>query len=122
MNELKEFLLALVEHTRTGKHTKFSQLRFFSDYIGGRITYRATKKVIRMLEKAANTLFKNYCKDVPHQQANINTLLAYKQLLHAANYYKEEQALLKDVLADYEDWLFDGNFLLAVVFGEEKPD
>ena len=116
MDDTKELLLALIENARAGQHTKIEQLRFFSDYVGGFITYQATKKVIYTLEKAANTLFKNYCKDILHQQANINTLLAYKQLLHAANYYKEEQALLKDVLVDYEDWLFDGNFLYCIPF------
>lgn len=120
MDDSRELLLDLIEKAKVGEHTKFEQLRFFSEYAGGRITYGATKKVAEALEDSANTLFKKYCKAVQYQQADVNLLLAYKQLQHAVDFYREEQKIIEDILADYENYLYAGNFLKAFLFGEER--
>ena len=120
MDDTKELLLSLIENTRSSEHTKFEQLRFFSEYAGGRATLSATKKVTDILEDSANTLFKKYCKAVRQHQADVNLILAYRQLRQAVFFYKEEQQIIKDILVDYENWLFNGNFLKAFLFGEER--
>lgn len=120
MNDTQEIFLNLLDHAKAGRHTKFEQLRFFSEYAGARVTYGATKKVIIVLEDSANTLFKRYCKAVQYQQADVNLLLAYKQLQHAVDFYREEQKIIEDILADYESYLYAGNFLKAFLFGEER--
>jgi hypothetical protein len=123
MDDTKELLLDLIENARAGEHTKFEQLRFFSDYITGRITYRATGKVVDALEASADSLFKRYYKAIKQHQADVSLILVYKQLQYAADFYREEQKILKDILMDYENWLFDGNlgrFLKAFLFGEER--
>lgn len=120
MDDTKELLLDLIENARAGEHTKFEQLRFFNEYAGGRATLRATRKVADILEDSTNTLFKKYCRAVRQHQADVNLLLAYKQLQQVVFFYKEEQRVIKDILTDYENWLFDGNFLKAFLFGEER--
>lgn len=120
MDDTQELLLDLIEKARAGEHTKFEQLRFFNEYAGGRVTLRATKKVADILEGSANTLFKKYCKAIRQHQADVNLLLAYRQLQQAVDFYKEEQQIIQDLLTDYENWLFDGNFLKAFLFGEER--
>jgi hypothetical protein len=120
MNDARELLLDLIDKARIGEHTKFEQLRFFREYAGGRITYSATKKVIEVLEDSAKNLFKKYCKAVKRRQADVNLILAYKQLRQAVDFYKEEQKILRDILVDYENWLLDGNLLKAFLFGEER--
>ena len=120
MDDTKELFLNLIENAKAGEHTKFEQLRFFSEYAGGRATLRAVMKVIDILEGSANTLFKKYCKAIKHHQADVNLILAYKQLQQAIYFYREEQKIIKDILVDYENWLFAGNFLKAFLFGEER--
>ena len=120
MDDSVKLLLDLIEKAKTGEHMKFEQLRFFSEYTVGRITRIATKKVVEVLEDAANTLFKKYCKAVQHQQADVNLLLAYKQLQHAVDFYSEEQEIIEDILVDYENYLYAGNFLKAILFGKER--
>ena len=120
MNDSQEILLNLIDHAKAGRHTKFEQLRFFNEYAGARITYRATEKIVVVLEESADTLFKNYCKAVKQQQADVNLLLAYKQLQQAVNFYKEESRIIKDILIDYENYLWEGNFVKAFLFGEER--
>jgi hypothetical protein len=120
MDDTQELLLNLIENAKAGEHTKFVQLRFFNEYVGGWATYKATQKVADILEDSANTLFKKYCKAIKQHQADVNLILAYKQLQQAVDFYREEQKITKDILVDYENWLFDGNFLKAFLFGEER--
>lgn len=120
MNETQEILLSLIDHARTGEHTKFEQLRFFSEYAGARITGRATKRVVDILEESSASLFNRYCKAVSNQQAEVNLLLAHKQLQQAVDFYKEELHIIKRILEDYENYLWDGNFLKAFIFGKER--
>lgn len=120
MDDSKELILKLVDFAKTGKHTKIEQLRFFNEYIAGRLTYRATKKVVETLEYSVDDLFKSYCKAVRQHQADVNLLLAYKQLQYTVDFYKEELNIIKESLIDYENYLWDGNFLKAFLFGEER--
>lgn len=120
MDDTRELILALIEQAKSGEHTKFEQLRFFNEYIAGRITHSAIKKVVVYLEHSADNLFMSYCKAVRKHQADVNLLLAYKQLQQTIAYYKEEQKIVEDILEDYENYLLDGNFIKAVIFGETR--
>lgn len=122
MDNTEELILKLIDYAKAGEHKKVDQLRFFNEYISGRITYGATKKVVNILKVSTNNLFKNYCKAVQDQQADVNMLLAYKQLQHAVNFYKEELTIIKNALVDYENYLCADNFLKAFLFGEERTD
>ena len=120
MDDTRELIIALIDRAKSGEHTKFEQLHFFDDYAGARVVYSATRKVVATLEHSAANLFKNYCKAVMQQQADVNLLLAYKQLQLAISFYKEEVRLIKDILVDYETYLCEGNFIKAFVFGEPR--
>lgn len=123
MDDTKELILELVENARDGVHTEFEQLRFFNEYIAARIMYKSLKKVIEDLEYSADNLFNTYCGAVKQQQADVNLLLAYKQLQLAVNYYKEESRIIKATLKDFENWLWNGNVvevIKTVLFGEER--
>ena len=120
MNDAQELILALIDQAQTGEHTKFEQLRFFNEYIAARITHGATKKVVAVLKGSANKLFRHYCKDVKHQWADMNMLIAYKQLQLAVDYYKEEQKILKAILKDYEQYFWEGDCLKNLILGKER--
>lgn len=120
MDDTKELILELINHARAGVHTKIEQLRFFSEYVAARITYSATTKIINVLRLAADNIFNTYCKAVESQQADVNMLLAYKQLQQAVDFYTEELDMIKVILKDYENYLWDGNFLRSILFGEER--
>lgn len=120
MDDTKELILALVNQAKSGEHTKFGQLRSFKEYIAGRITHSSIKKVIADLEYSADNLFKSYCKAIERHQADVNMLLAYKQLQQTIIYYKEEQKIVRDILDDYENYLWEGNFINAIIFGEVR--
>lgn len=120
MTDLQEFFLQLIEHALNDEHTKFEKLLYLDAYLGACATYKATKKVIMALGESADELFRKYCKAVSSQQADVNMLIAYKQLQQAIIFYKEEQQIIKDILEDYESWLWDGHFFKAVFCGEMR--
>ena len=120
MDTTEELILKLINYAKTGEHKKVDQLRFFSEYLAAQATYRAAMKVVDILEYSANNLFKKYCKAVRSHQADVNLLLAYKQLQYTVNFYKEELKIIGDDMADYENYLWNGNFIKAVLFGEER--
>lgn len=120
MDDTKELILALITQAKSGEHTKFVQLRYFKEYIAGRITYNAIRKVIADLEYSASNLFKSYCRAIKRHQTDVNMLLAYKQLQQTIIYYKEEYKIVNDILDDYENYLWDGNFIKAIIFGEAR--
>lgn len=120
MNDSQDFFLKLIEHALTDEHTKFEKLLYFDTYAGARVAHRSVKKVIKVLYKAADSLFNTYCKLVSIQQADVNMLIAYEQIQQAIFFYKEEQKILKDILEDYESWLWDGHFFKAVFCREMR--
>ena len=120
MNDMQEILLNLIDHAKTGEHTKFEQLRLFSEYIGARVVYSSVKKVISVLNAAARDLLKVYCKTIGTAQADINMLLAYKQLRLVIDFYKEEQRILMAILADFEKYLWEGDWLKNLISGKER--
>lgn len=119
-NNTRELLLELVERAKHGEHTEFEHLRFFSEYIAGRVIYRSIKIVIADLKYSAKNLFKLYCKGIKHQQTDINLLLAYKQFQLAIDFYKEEANITKDILKDYENYMWAGDFLKDLISGKER--
>ena len=122
MEDTQELILDLLTHARSGDHTKFEKLRWFSDYFAGCTTRRATRKVVEILSYTADNLFNKYCKAITKHQADVNLLFAYKQLQQATEFYQEELRILDEIILDYEDYLWSGNFVRAVFLGEERED
>ncbi len=120
MNSTQEILLSLIEHAKAGEHTKFEQLQFFSEYVGARVVYSSIKKVSKILAIAAQDLLKSYCKLVGTPQADINMLVTYKQLQLAIDFYKEEQKIVKAILADYEEYFWEGDCLKDLISGKDR--
>jgi uncharacterized protein YeeX (DUF496 family) len=112
-------LLDLVKHA-DDKHMNFTKICFWSDYIKWHISTWVIRLIIKDLKIAANKLFNSYCKAIKQNHADINMLLAYKQLHQAVLFYEEELQIIRSMLIDYEDWLADGNFFDAFVWGKER--
>ena len=110
----------LIERALSGENTKFTQLRFAKDYINTRVMRIALRRIIRLFEQSADKLFNVYCKDVRKHQADVTALLAYKTFLQIIDFYKKDLTIINSELKDYEDWLLDGNFISAFIFGAER--
>ena len=117
--EAQELLLNIIEHTKE-PHTPFTFIINWAEFRFCQQNHRATKLIIRTLESAAASLFKDYCRDVADGSADINKLLAVKQLEEVILYYEKELETLERMLNDYDEYLGQGNFWYSILGGERN--
>lgn len=112
----------IVDILNRAEKLEFTEFRFIGNWTAYnyfRREYKTTKLVIKMLRESADKLFKTYCKEVTLGDADLDELIAFKQLLDVKDFYEKELDILNRMLADYEDYLFHGNLLNALL-GEER--
>lgn len=116
--EAQELLSEILKHAQEGRLTEFHLIMTWNEFIFYRQQRRATKLVIKLLKNVAKTLFKNYCKGITTGSADINKLLASRQLQDCVAFYERELATINTILDEYDDYLGQGNFWHAFLGGE----
>jgi hypothetical protein len=119
VTERQQILLDIFEHAQNSKPTEFRILTNFAEYRFCKSRTRYTKLIIRALQSGADSLFKKYCKAVITSEADFTKLLAYKQTIQIISFYEQELKTLYDMLEEYEEYLYAGNFLTALI-GEPR--
>lgn len=117
--EAQQLLLDLIEQAKK-PNTEFTFITTWAEFRFYWQNFRATKLIIKTLESAVKKLFKDYCKDIIAGSADVNKLLAAKQLEDIITYYERELATLKRMLDDYDEYLGQGNFRYSVLGGERN--
>ena len=117
--ESQQLLLAILEQAKK-QNTKFTFITTWNEFRFYRQNRRATKLIIRTLEASARNLFKTYCKDIAAGSADINKLLAVKQLEEIITYYERELYTVARMLDDYDEYLGQGNFWYSILGGERN--
>jgi hypothetical protein len=118
--EDQKLLADLVKRAEVGEHVKIEYIRDWDTYSNHKVSYRATKMLVRSLKYSAKVLLKEYCRDIANGTADCTKLLVRNALLRTADFYKIEQDTILDMIYEYEAYLMDGN-LLASYFGEIRP-
>jgi hypothetical protein len=91
----------------------WDEFRFYQKYA------KSTKIIIKVLKTSADSLFKDYCRDVIAGISDITKLLAYEQLTDIVAFYENELITFQAMLDDYDDYLGNlGNFISAIFGGE----
>jgi hypothetical protein len=115
--EAQELLLHIIEQADR-PNTPFTFITTWNEFRFYWQNRRATKLIIRSLESATASLFKDYCRDVADGSADVNKLLAVKQLEEVIVYYEKELETLERMLEDYDEYLGQGNFWYSILGGE----
>jgi hypothetical protein len=118
---LKKIISDLVDYSETGEHSTFCFIRNWPDYISLRKRRRTLKSVIKILQTAIDSTFKNYCKAIPDGSAQFIKLLACNVLQSALEFYQEEYRTQTDMIDEYEMYLFKGNLLKSFLY-EQRPE
>jgi hypothetical protein len=119
--EMHEFMSTVLEHAQSGKHIEFHFLRSLSEYKFYKRKCRSFKFLIKILQKGADRLYKNYCISIEAGTSNFTKLLAYQQMLHVIDFYKEDVATMTEMLYEYDAYLLEGNYIFALI-GELRPE
>ena len=103
-----------------GKAQLFRPILYWSEYCYYCRLLLSTDIIIRTLTRAANNLFKAYCKDIIAGTSDITTLIAYQQLLDVIDFYNDDLETLQSMIEDYKDYLFDFRNFVGALLGERR--
>lgn len=112
-NEVQQMLTTIIEHAQTKPHVSFKLLTNWSDYKYYQGKRKYFKVLIRVLDRGAERLFKNYCKDVTIGTSSVTKLIAFNQLQQIRKYYEIELQTVTEMIWEYEAYLLEGNYLWA---------
>lgn len=119
--EKQEFTKIIIKRAEAGKHIKFEYLRSWQEYKTNRICRQATKLLISSLQHSADSMFKQYCRNISSGTADVTLLLTRVALMRMVAFYRLELSTIEDMLDEYEAYLFDGKFLEQFLFYEIRP-
>lgn len=117
-NQDAEQLLQAILDNAEAEPSEFRFIKSIYDFQYCLRLYKSTKLVIKVLKKASKRLFKTYCKDIVSGTADVTQLLAVDQLKDVIAFYETELKTIDDMLDEYEDYLWKGNFFYAIMGGE----
>ena len=121
LTEEQQLILKIVETALTEENLKFSYITTWHEFRYRAKQARATKMLIKVLKASARRLFKSYCTDVIAGVSDITKLTAHSQLLDVVAFYERDLTVLKQMTAEYDEYLGDcGNFFHAIFGGERE--
>lgn len=120
--EINQMTLAIIEHAQEGQPLKFHYIKSWNEFQEYTRLNRSTKAVIKLLNNAANNLFKKYCKNVIAGSSDVTELVAYTQIQEYRDYYIKEAETQQKMLDEYDNYLGNwGNFWHSFLGGERDP-
>ena len=120
--EINQMTLAIIEHAQEGQPLKLHYIKSWNEFQEYTRLNRSTKAVIKLLNNAANNLFKKYCKNVIAGSSDVIELVAYTQIQEYRDYYIKEAETQRKMLDEYDNYLGNwGNFWHSLLGGERDP-
>ena len=110
----------IIARAQEGKFTEFRLITSWDDYNFCKGCKKATKLIIKVLNKSANDLIKLYCKTVITGITDVEQLLAYSELQDIIAFYEKELVTINNMLKEYSNYLSDGNFWYSLFGGERE--
>lgn len=98
----------IIHKAEEGDSQQFKLIESWDEYMHYLKLIKSTKLVIKTLKVSANSLFKEYCRDVTSGISEIAKLLAYSQLLDIVAFYENDLSILRQMADEYDEYL--GNF------------
>jgi hypothetical protein len=118
--ETEPLIQDIITRAVEGKSQPFRLILYWSEFKYYKRLVLTIKLIIRMLNAAADNLFKEYCRDVIAGISDITKLIAYQEILEIKAFYENDLNTVNKMLEDYNEYLGDlGNFIRAL-FGERR--
>lgn len=115
----QQIIAEIIKQAQSGKPTKFHFITTMEEYLGYYQHIDSTKVIIKVLKRAGDRLFKNYCKNVTVGVARVEELIAFTEIREITDFYKTELATFSEMVDEYKDYLRAGNFFRALM-GEHR--
>lgn len=118
--DAQEIILKIIQQAQESKPTEFHLIKTWHEYNFYWDQEESLRVLTKALRNSANFIFKSYCKEVAQGEADFNKLLAYKHFQTINNFYNQELTTVRNMLAEYHEYLNSGNFVAAVFLGTER--
>lgn len=115
---VQQLLLKIFNTVDNEKPIEFHYIKTWQEFSYYRQYLKATKLILRILQKSSKSLFNNYCKDVVTGKATVIKILAYVRLNDAITFYNKELQVINQMLEDYDIYLGDGHFWFSFFGGQ----
>lgn len=115
----QQIILEIIKQAQSCKPTKFHFITTIEECLGYYQHIDSTKVIIKVLKRASDKLFKNYCKNVSTGAACVEELIAFTEIREITDFYKTELATFSEMVDEYKDYLRAGNFFRALM-GEHR--
>lgn len=117
-----EITEALLERAKVGKHTVFTLLRSYPEYLSAKLYKDSALHVYKNFYKLSKYLKKTYLALVAKGTDNLELLLSYKNLDMVIKFYAEEVRIAKDIIAEYWCYIRSGHFINTFLFNKYRAD
>ena len=117
-NSTADQLLQAILEQAESEPSEFRFVTSWVDFVYCHRQYKATKLIIKVLKAASKSLFKDYCRTVTSGISDVTQLIAFTQLDDIIAFYENELSTLDNMLDEYEEYLWQGNFIYALLGGE----
>jgi hypothetical protein len=122
-NSQEAMLQALIAKALEQKeHSTFEFIKNYSEFRAVKICQDSLKKVVKMFDRVAKAIQKEYCTSVIAGTNDFNLLFAYKQYLEVKHYYEQELIIANDMLDEYDNYTWSGHLIDQYLLFKTRPD
>ena len=115
-NYSEQLLSAILDQAQS-EPSEFHFIGSWAEYRYYINLYKSTKLIIKILNKATKTVLNDYCTAVTSGVSDFTQLVAYAQLEDVVTFYKTELKTTYNMLYEYEEYLWSGNFFYSFMGG-----
>lgn len=121
VEEQEQLFKELVTRALENKeHTNFEYIKNAAEFFAVRKCCKALKKVLKVFESIANSLYENYCQQVTKSEQDFNLLFVYTQYKLCIQFYSKELDIALDMLDEYDAYVGKGHFLDQFLFFKSR--
>ena len=116
-----EIFMNLIEKALAGEHSPFEFIRSYDMLKVARLYRAGVKKVAKMFKSLEKELLQAYQYSIESDNQSLEIVMSIKQFGKCAQYYKEECAIVKDMIKEFKTYVMSGH-ILQTMLGGVRPE
>lgn len=105
----------LVETALANENQPFQFIGSLAEWSAAKTCVRATKKVVKLFKSLEENSAMSYVELIKNGKQSTEVLLANIQFKQCVKFYEKELATLKDMLKEYNAYVFGGNVIKTLL-------
>lgn len=111
----EEIFTELVEQALEGKHTSFEFIKNFDQFLFAIGCWKDRKNLVKLFKQLEKEFIKEYVEQIKTSEQDFNLIASIKQVATVKEYYKEEAAILAEMIKEYKAYVLNGHIVSTIV-------